>query len=239
MKIAIISDLHGEHPKRLVEKCLEEDFSCFAFLGDYDTPQIVDYLMSLRVPDNIVLMGNHDYHHNIGDNLVCRDFDSRAWLRYQDARDFIERWSLVEDNMHFGLKTSRFVDGIKIGFVHSSLQPGIKPSLKQNYLWGNLDTPKEQIENFRAMTSFNMDLLFRGHEHTPYILNINRGQNLSGVGVELDEVAKAVTRTTPGFDNPLVLGSDRRHVISVPAFKYRGYAIFDSETSSLEFRKYS
>ena len=98
---------------------------------------------------------------------------------------------------------------------------------------------KEQIENFRAMTSFNMDLLFRGHEHTPYILNINRGQNLSGVGVELDEVAKAVTRTTPGFDNPLVLGSDRRHVISVPAFKYRGYAIFDSETSSLEFRKYS
>jgi predicted phosphodiesterase len=239
MKILIVSDLHGEHPKGLVEQSLEQGIGCFAFLGDYDAPQIVDYLMNLGVPDKIVLIGNHDSCHNRGESLECRDFDSRAWERYQDARDFIERWSNIDNSTCFGLKTSRFADGIKIGFVHSSLQPKTKPLFGLNYLWGNLDTPLEKIENFRTMQSFTMNILFRGHEHSPYIIQINKDETLEGQGLELEGIAKRIEIKTPGFDNPLILESDKRHIISTPAFKWKKYAVFDTKTRELEFKTYS
>lgn len=235
MKILIVSDLHGEHPKGLVEQSLEDGVECFAFLGDYDTPQVVDYLMNLEVPDKIVLIGNHDYYHARGEILECRDFDSRAWQRYQDAREFIERWSQVEDDIHFGLKATRTFNNARLGFVHASLQPQKPDSLKLNYLWGNLDTPCEQVENLREMSKLGLEILFRGHEHIPYVLSISAEQDLNGQGLELEKIAPRIKMRTPGFNKKLRLSSDEKCIVSTPAFKYGGYTIFETTTRELEF----
>jgi len=160
MKIAIISDLHGNYEAL---RSLRENYDELWVLGDLvnygpEPGEVVDFV---RANSSVMVRGNHD--HSIG-----YDMDPRCGTRYQKMADLTRRYSasvLKKDQKEFlrqlPLKLELKRQDTSFYLCHA------KPS---DPLYGYC--PEESEEWVKELSQVKADVLLVGHTHTPFVREI-------------------------------------------------------------------
>jgi len=160
MKIAIISDLHGNYEAL---RPLRENYDELWVLGDLvnygpEPGEVVDFV---RANSSVIVRGNHD--HSIG-----YDVDPRCGTRYQKMADVTRRYSasvLKKDQKEFlrqlPLKLELKRQDTSFYLCHA------KPS---DPLYGYC--PEESEEWVKELGQVKADVLLVGHTHTPFVRQI-------------------------------------------------------------------
>jgi len=160
MKIAIISDLHGNYEAL---RSLRENYDELWVLGDLvnygpDPGAVVDFV---KANSSVVVRGNHD--HSIG-----YDVDPRCGARYQKMADVTRRYSasvLKKDQKEFlrqlPLKLELKRQDTSFYLCHA------KPS---DPLYGYC--PEESEDWLKELGQVKAYALLVGHTHTPFVRQI-------------------------------------------------------------------
>lgn len=162
MKIAIISDLHGNYEAL---RSLAEEYDELWVLGDLvnygpEPAAVVDFV---RTNSKIIVRGNHD--HSIG-----FDVDPRCTARYQKMADLTRRYSssaLDKEQKQF-LRLLPLKLEVKRGDTRFYLCHA-KPS---DPLYGYCS--EDSDEWVKELEQVNADVLLVGHTHTPFIRKIGK-----------------------------------------------------------------
>jgi putative phosphoesterase len=162
MKIAIISDLHGNYEAL---RSLPTGYDELWILGDLvnygpEPAAVVDFA---RTNSKVVVRGNHD-------NSIGFDVDPRCTVRYQKMADLTRRYTasaLQKEQKQFlrllPLKLELKREGTRFYLCHA------KPS---DPLYGYC--PEESDEWVEELEQVNADALLVGHTHTPFIRKIGK-----------------------------------------------------------------
>ena len=160
MKIAIISDLHGNYEAL---RALPDSYDELWVLGDLvnygpEPGAAVDFV---KANSSVSVRGNHD--HSLG-----YDVDPRCGARYQKMADVTRRYSasvLKKDQKEFlrqlPLKLELKRQDTKFCLCHA------KPS---DPLYGYC--PEESEEWVKELGQVKADVLLVGHTHTPFVRQI-------------------------------------------------------------------
>jgi predicted phosphodiesterase len=243
VKIMLVGDMHGDDPTgRILIEQKESGIDKVAFLGDYDTPEVLRSIRKLKIP-KILVIGNHDYGYvkkwdDIGPNrMYSRKGYFEEWENSIDesqlvlnaANGFIKN---EKDNEKVGLFVDEEINGRKIGYVHGSItdlgniiQPDIASYLQTRLMKWNT---YEKKLTFKKMREFNYHILFRGHDSSPQILS-------QSINLPLD------FRDAEEAYGTVKLDKNRRYVINPGIFvsDYPNpscWAIFDSSASTITFK---
>ena len=160
MKIAIVSDIHGNYD---AWKLFREEYDELWVLGDLVNygPQPNEVILEVMEKASVVVQGNHD-------NAVANDDDSRWTSRYRElstaTRAFTSSVIGFEQKEYLGklpLHTNVERDGKLFYLTHAS------PS---DPLYGKcLPDDGEWISEFKK---FPADVLLVGHTHVPFMRKI-------------------------------------------------------------------
>ncbi len=160
MKIAIVSDIHGNYD---AWKLFNEEYDELWVLGDLVNygPQPNEVVLEVMEKASVVVQGNHD-------NAVANDDDSKWTSRYRElstaTRTYTSSVIGVEQKTFLGnlpLQTTLQRDGKRFHVTHAS------PS---DPLYGKcLPDDKEWISEFDKLPA---DILLVGHTHVPLIREI-------------------------------------------------------------------
>jgi len=162
MKIAIISDLHGNYEAL---RSLPTGYDELWILGDLvnygpEPGAVVDFA---RTNSKVVVRGNHD-------NSIGFDVDPRCTVRYQKMADLTRRYTasaLEKEQKQFlrllPLKLELKREDTRFYLCHA------KPS---DPLYGYC--PEESDEWVEELEQVNADVLLVGHTHTPFIRKIGK-----------------------------------------------------------------
>ncbi|HTZ84416.1 MAG TPA: YfcE family phosphodiesterase [Candidatus Acidoferrales bacterium] len=162
MKIAIISDLHGNYEAL---RSLPTGYDELWILGDLvnygpEPAAVVDFA---RTNSKVVVRGNHD-------NSIGFDVDPRCTARYQKMADLTRRYTasaLDKEHKQFlrllPLKLELKREDTRFYLCHA------KPS---DPLYGYC--PEESDEWVEELEQVNADVLLVGHTHTPFIRKIGK-----------------------------------------------------------------
>ena len=162
MKIAIISDLHGNYEAL---RSLPTGYDELWILGDLvnygpEPAAVVDFA---RTNSNVIVRGNHD-------NSIGFDVDPRCTVRYQKMADLTRRYTasaLDKEQKQFlrllPLKLELKREDTRFYLCHA------KPS---DPLYGYC--PEESDEWVEELEQVNADVLLVGHTHTPFIRKIGK-----------------------------------------------------------------
>ena len=162
MKIAIISDLHGNYEAL---RSLPTGYDELWILGDLvnygpEPAAVVDFA---RTNSKVVVRGNHD-------NSIGFDVDPRCTARYQKMADLTRRYTasaLDKEHKQFlrllPLKLELKREDTRFYLCHA------KPS---DPLYGYC--PEESDEWVVELEQVNADVLLVGHTHTPFIRKIGK-----------------------------------------------------------------
>jgi putative phosphoesterase len=162
MKIAIISDLHGNYEAL---RSLPTGYDELWILGDLvnygpEPAAVVDFA---RTNSKVVVRGNHD-------NSIGFDVDPRCTARYEKMADLTRRYtaSVVEKEQKQFLRLLPLSLEIKRDDTSFYLCHA-KPS---DPLYGYC--PEESDEWVEELEQVNSDVLLVGHTHTPFIRKIGK-----------------------------------------------------------------
>jgi len=162
MKIAIISDLHGNYEAL---RSLPTGYDELWILGDLvnygpEPAAVVDFA---RTNSNVIVRGNHD-------NSIGFDVDPRCTVRYQKMADLTRRYTasaIDKEQKQFlrllPLKLELKREDTRFYLCHA------KPS---DPLYGYC--PEESDEWVEELEQVNADVLLVGHTHTPFIRKIGK-----------------------------------------------------------------
>ena len=160
MKIAIISDLHGNWEAL---GSFPEKYDELWVLGDLVNygPEPAAVMDFVQKNSEVVVRGNHD--HSVGFEV-----DPRCTVRYQKMADLTRRYTaavLAKDQKEFlrrlPLKLELVRKGTKFCLCHA------KPS---DPLYGYC--PEQSEEWVNELERINADVLLVGHTHTPFVRRI-------------------------------------------------------------------
>jgi putative phosphoesterase len=160
MKVAIISDLHGNYEAL---RSLPSDYDELWVLGDLvnygpDPSAVVDFV---RTNSKVVVQGNHD--HTIG-----FDVDPRCSTRYQKLAEVTRRYTasvLDQEQKDFLRKLP-----LKLELKRRNTSFYLCHAKPSNPLYGYCSEHSE--EWIKELDLVNADVLLVGHTHTPFIRNI-------------------------------------------------------------------
>ncbi len=160
MKIAIISDVHGNYEAL---RALPDDYDELWVLGDLVNygPEPKEVVEFVRAKASVVVRGNHD--HSIG-----YDEDPRCGRRYRDMAVATQRFSasvVTEDQKQF-LRNLPLKTEIKRGTSRFYLTHA-RPSAS---LYGYC--PQDSDEWVKEVKSVAADVVLVGHTHTPFARKI-------------------------------------------------------------------
>lgn len=229
MKLMLVTDMHGESPVPTIRKEIKESrIEKVIFLGDYDTPQVLEELRRLRIKKDFCV-GNHDYHYmfcyGLSSKLMTMNPEDYAWLwkQYPEQRAFILR-AIERTTKNSGIVIEENIDGLKIAYAHASLLDGNKTSSDvKEAIWRRLAKDSQGlIENFTIMQKRGYNVFFRGHDHINLAISFLKRKGKLEALVHSGEKFKLQTKG--------------RHIVSVSAFYYGDYALFDTQTRILEYR---
>ena len=162
MKIAIISDLHGNYEAL---RSLPTGYDELWILGDLVNygPEPAAVVGFARTNSTVVIRGNHD-------NSIGFDVDPRCTVRYQKMADLTRRYTasaLEKEQKQFlrllPLKLELEREDTRFYLCHA------KPS---DPLYGYC--PEESDEWVEELEQVNADVLLVGHTHTPFIRKIGK-----------------------------------------------------------------
>jgi len=224
MKRCIVADLHSEGPEVLVAK-MQGQVDGWAFLGDYDDPRILRYILK-AVKNRLIVIGNHDYMFARGDCPISRFTEGREdklkklWKEYEDEREFV--LDCVDDleGGVVGVRVMRQENSVNVAYVHAALGSTFTQSINDRFYCDD-EQESARADNFTKMVENNVGLMFRGHDHLAAILS----SNLGGKDIRKEEFISLI---------PFMFKTDRRYVVNVGAFVDENcYAIHDSDANSV------
>ena len=248
MKTLIISDLHGENPSEFISQQIKQGIEKLVALGDYDAPEILEYLLDdLGIP-KIILIGNHDYDLARGIHVESNFLKAPSqhyialWRNgeFSRAREFVLKNGKLRDNKDEtmgGLIALEKLNEKKIVYVHASLPSPDKEGKEKirEMLWRRMvdsetsDSDDEatfygHFRNFELMARKNYWLMFRGHGHFSGVLSQD-ASDIKGA-FKLEE------------EMSLKLNESKRYIVNIGSFRLGDYAVFDSETMTIEYKKW-
>lgn len=235
MKDLLLTDLHGHAPVKLIRRYAGRTVDRVICLGDFDNPQILEYLLDIDL-DKIIVLGNHDYCHARGEVLggMPRNMGAMSsylmWLKCKRARDFVldktQDIEAVDDRS--GLRVITTLGGRNILYVHGLLagHPGDDPTLSC-YIWGRLfpHTNAKLEINFVAMLNQNFWMMVRGHDDFATIWSLV---------VEGSEAK--MTRELTGLGK-LKLDMEKHYIVSLGSFLHGHFALMDRDKLTIEFKQ--
>jgi putative phosphoesterase len=160
MKIAIISDLHGNYEAM---RSLPDGYDELWVLGDLvnygpEPEAVVDFV---KAESTAVVRGNHDHS-------LAYEVDPRCTPRYQKMADITRRYSasvLKQEQKEFlralPLKVELKRQDTRFYLCHA------RPS---DPLYGYC--PEQSDESVRELGGVNADVLLVGHTHTPFVRQV-------------------------------------------------------------------
>jgi protein phosphatase len=160
MKVAIISDLHGNHAAL---RSLPSDYDELWVLGDLvnygpEPGAVVDFV---KASSTVVVRGNHD--HSLG-----YDVDPRCTPRYQKMADITRRYSasvLKKEQKEF-LRALP----LKLELKRQDTRFYLCHAIPSDPLYGYC--PEQSEEWVKELERVNADVLLVGHTHTPFVRQI-------------------------------------------------------------------
>lgn len=239
MKSLIITDLHHNHPSQLIKKALERGIEKVVCLGDIETPDIMKYLLDLKIKKRIII-GDHEYHHCHGleiysnsmrTDMTCEDYTD-LWEENPREFEFVRKYSKVKNNTagkNDGLKVIDKTSDGNICYVHGSLieRDPERPN-RNGLMWGRLTrdySDLKKLENFRIMKKEGHSILFRGHDHTEDLYSIDKNC--------LGKIYDAECFGLSG--ESIILDKNKRHIITVGPFEDGRFAVFDEDKWEINF----
>lgn len=241
MRTLIISDCHGINPCKNFNDFKE--FNKLVFLGDYDNPKILEDILSLEI-EKTVLIGNHDYHLALNYSMpeeekvylksdFLPDFEEEKEKynqleeerqKHEKARKFIEDSAKFQLGNRAGLEIVQMLNNEKVVFTHGFL---LVDNSRPHYqlggrLFGKFGAKHDfAIEgNFKIMREQNYWILFRGHDHIPFVLNTDRVIKNSKIALEPT--------------NKVCFKKDKLYIVTSGCFALNGeYSILDEEKMEL------
>ena len=219
MKTLIISDSHSKNPVDFIRSKINEGIEQLAFLGDCDLPDILEEILALPLK-KIVLSGNHEYE-------FSKSLDIDSSLLKGPLIRYIELWQsskakdfVLNPENHLAERT---LSGEKIVFSHGCLaaletsNPLLEGRIAPALYSGNVPY------NFRQMQEKNYWILFRGHDHDPYILSFPRHENPFSIAPKKEQ-------------NAVTFSKDRLYIVTIGTFIHNRYSILDHEKMTVELK---
>lgn len=219
MKSLIISDLHGIFYSSMIEDAEKFGIKRLICLGDYDDPQLLRTLRNIDM-DKIILPGNHDW-------ALCTGYDFHS-QNVEDCEKVAEEWDKFPEERKYILEAKNtFEERIKekrVCYLHGALAPD--SSMENDVtadLWGRIqDDELKLAENFKRMNRNGYWILFRGHDHYKNVFSIEKNFR-----IHKDELAGGLTK--------VILGENRKYIVTVGTLQWGNYCVFDSEIPSIRF----
>jgi len=219
MLTAIMSDFHSLNPMKVIERLKQQGVERFAFLGDYDNPEILEQLLELEA-DKLFVPGNHDAAFVRGEEIYSPELTmgwqeyTNLWKQHPRARDFVLKQS------ESGLKLEKRFGGRKIVYVHGLLTDCDAEGHPN--LWGRITNSLSSLENLKRMSQGNYWLMIRGHDHYPSVSSLHKTRCKSGKGLK------------EHWQSEIRLDTERRYIISLGSFKKGHYSILNSRNLTLK-----
>jgi hypothetical protein len=226
MERGILTGLHSNSPKSFMES-MKDCIDGWAFLGDYDDPKILRELMDLG-RDRILIIGNHEYDfatiESSSEEVSQKNNELfYDWKNSEDEKNFVlDCVDDLETNDH-GVRVFRPGNYGSILYTHSNIGRNLEASLKDRFRY-DIHVVED---NFIEMAKRNIHIMFRGHDHKGMIGD-----------------SRVITSNREGLDLlvepfnlevPFSFSGDRRYIVSVGAFRFGDYAIFDDVDNSVIF----
>ncbi len=164
MKIAILSDIHGNLPalevvmKEISKHKIDRVFILGDLLGYYYQAQDVFEVLDSYLEDTII--GNHeilflDYLNGINKNEINHKYG----LSYKYYKETFSQ-ELISKIKKLPSKKRENINGISILFTHSN------PIEEDGYIY-----PDEKLDVLERIETNQFDYIFMGHTHYPMIYN--------------------------------------------------------------------
>jgi predicted phosphodiesterase len=224
MKRCILTDTHSRDPRPFIEK-MSSCFDSWAFLGDYDNPEVLNYLRTMP-GDNIVIVGNHEYDFAMGrvpdsSYILFREkILEKLWENADEEKEFVLDCIEDVDGERCGVRVIRGDAGRRVAYAHSNI--GLRT-------WSNLSErlcrPNKPLgfmeDAFRNLVNKGVGIMLRGHDHVSRIFSIDgEGSDFREGKIRREEI---------------FLDPNRRYIISVGAFVDGKYAVYDEGKQSVSF----
>jgi predicted phosphodiesterase len=240
MRSLIITDLHHKHPQEIVESAMDLGIEKIVCLGDIETPQILDYLLKLKIKKRIII-GDHEYHHSHGMEIFSSSMKHNCeyyWNMWSStpAGKFVLEYGSTKNTRPGKTKGIKVVDKIgdkKICYVHGSLleKEPMHPGMN-GIMWGRLLCDyydEKKISNFRVMQNEGYSILFRGHDHTNSVHTfIEEIHEFKPNKVKIESKEKL-------YETIIQLDKDRLNMVTVGAFERGNCCIFDEDKWTARF----
>ncbi len=227
MKIAIISDIHGNDVafKKILKELLEYDF--IINLGDTvgdqgDSDTVIELLNNKKVRS---ILGNHDIEVILNRSIGADRFT--AEMLYQTKEIYGKKIVLKPKNLKYinSLKLNyKFKKSEQIfGFYHS-LYDSYKGEIFFEYVKKNKNNAASLLEKAGC------DIIFIGHTHIPQVILADKNKNKN---IRYSNIKKDFTIDCSHKINYIInvgsIGNSKD-----PKIDY-SYAVLDTETSEIHF----
>lgn len=224
MKNLLITDSHGRDFSQLISK-LKGKVDRVIHLGDFDLPEHFRYLQGIQGVKTIVLSGNHElafceHKHITSRNISNSEEYFTFWNESPKEKAEILRLARKENRGFAGTYIEKKARA-DIAYTHAFLAKNIHEAfwtrlINYNYKFDPVDPCTEL---FNRMKKKNIDILFRGHDHT-------RRQ------YQLQEDRITETIIPPRS----IIFQQFPVVLSLGAYITGEYAIFDDEKLEIHFK---
>ena len=225
MKIAIISDIHGNDVA--LKKILKEfsDYNYIINLGDTvgdqgDSDAVIEFLNNKKSRS---ILGNHDIEVLLDRSIGADRFT--AEMLYQTKETYGKKVSLKPENIkflkslkpNFKFKRSEII----FGFYHSFY----------DFYKGEIffESVKKNTNNaISLLEKAGCDILFIGHTHIPQLILADKNNDIRYINIK-ENVTIEYSHQTKYIINVGSIGSSRD-----PKIVY-SYAVVDTETKKIQF----
>jgi len=247
MKTLLITDTHGKNPLPLIERKGEDGIGRVICLGDYiNSADSLDTLAKLLdLEDTIVLPGNHDFafmKEAVHPGSKFPEFLEVSEEEYKNIAERIRNTaSLREYAERFIINTDpgRFYHCERVGeedVFYTHAFPLEDNEGEGQHLWWRLHDPyfmlfdRKKINAsalyfFEEMGADCPSILFRGHDHQHGLVSSLKRARNSLLFIQNHEIPKGKT----------TLNLNRKHIVTVGAFYTGHYAVYDTNSSQIEF----
>jgi predicted phosphodiesterase len=249
MKTLILADIHRKNPFDLINKKRAEGIDRIISIGDIDEPEIIEKLLTLNMPKEI-LIGNHEYPfiYSFRNGILHRSIELFEWTD-EEIKVKYEKWHKSKILSDYAKKILSEVKGNdwdyqffeelgdkRITYLHGLFCSATLDLGLPSPLWGSLKTSQGRLNgellnhNFLFMQDQDYWVTFRGHDHK---------KDLQSIGINENPFMTSTWEHNISTEkkHKVSLDVNRRYIATVGAFTWGDYAILDSQKKTIDFER--